>query len=241
MEQQKVLWIVFSVALFALVVVVVGFIWFLPPDDDPSLDTSEAQTAAADMESRGYDPIEWVRQTSDVPGISEVEGDTENEILLVYGESEENSPAVAEKIVPVAEVSETVMEIRVADAAELPTQGTPVGEEPQQREPTVVQTAPTTAPKVVPQPRTVSVTHYWIQAGSFTARSRAENTQQLLAEKGWTSRIISRDVDGRTYFRVRIGPYEAEAEAEKFLEWLRGIDTFEGSYISQMYSSTTVN
>jgi cell division protein FtsN len=85
------------------------------------------------------------------------------------------------------------------------------------------------------------VTQYWIQAGSFASRSRAEQTQTALSDKGINARLTSVDVSGTTFFRVRIGPYDAKPEAEKFLDWIKEIDTFGSSYISEVYTTRTVN
>jgi len=40
---------------------------------------------------------------------------------------------------------------------------------------------------------------------------------------------------------VRLGPYESKAEAEKFLAWLKDLESFKSSYISQVYSTRTIN
>jgi hypothetical protein len=53
--------------------------------------------------------------------------------------------------------------------------------------------------------------------------------------------ITSRDVGDQTYFRVRIGPFENTGEAEKFLAWIKNVNGFESSYVSQVYSTRTLN
>ena len=94
------------------------------------------------------------------------------------------------------------------------------------------------APK--PATRTIKGTEYWIQAGSYTSQTRAEQVKENLQAKGIKSRIVSREVNGENFFRVRIGPYENAQEAEKFLAWIKEIKDFEGSYISQVYVEKTV-
>ncbi|MCK5672758.1 MAG: SPOR domain-containing protein, partial [Spirochaetales bacterium] len=61
------------------------------------------------------------------------------------------------------------------------------------------------------------------------------------AEKGFSNLITIKTVDNSDYFRVRMGPYMSNAEAEKFLEWIKEIDSYEKSYISQVYVQKTVN
>ena len=241
MEQQKTLWIIFSVTLFLLIVVAVGFIWFLPPDVTPLADAETAKQAVTDP-TGGYDPIEWVREDEKVPGLEEsegVEGGNEgDDILIVYGESDREvtdteGTASTEGIKP--SPAENV--IRVAEPT---TPRTSVVVVPRQTAPTPRVATPPTAAVTTP-PRNVNVTQYWIQAGAYKSRARAESAQESLSSEGWSARIISRDVDSETFFRVRIGPYDNKGEAEKFLGWIKGIDSFESSYISQVYTSRRVN
>jgi DedD protein len=77
---------------------------------------------------------------------------------------------------------------------------------------------------------------YWVQAGSFTAKVRAENVKETLASKGITSIIENRDVNGATYFRVRIGPYTSQNEADYWLSLIKSINGFEESQIWQSSS-----
>ena len=129
-------------------------------------------------------------------------------------------------------------------AAEAPVRAAPaaapVAAAPTAPAPTV--RAPSSAEREAPtQPKTERITQYWIQAGSYTTQDRAEQVKDSLQEKGVVSRITSREVDGETYFRVRIGPYENSGEADKFLEWIRNMRGFESSYVSQVYVTRTVN
>ena len=87
MEQQKVLWIIFSVTLFLVVVVVVGFVWFLPSESGQATETTEA-TADNESSSKTFDPIVWVRGGEKVPGVSEEAKNGE-----VTGEQEGDLPS----------------------------------------------------------------------------------------------------------------------------------------------------
>lgn len=251
MEQQKVLWIIFSVTLFLVVVVVVGFIWFLPPEDDREPDIM-AETAGVEAGSEVFDPIVWVREDEEIPGVSE-EAKSETEIeegdlLLVYGEAEQKPETntsdepqkkeIAGVRVVQPQVERVIPETAVTVQERAPARTSPVQvqtSEPQTTVKAPVKTVQASAPK------TERVTHYWIQAGSFQTQSRAEQTQHQLAERGWDTRIISRDVNGQVFFRVRLGPFETKDEAGKFLDWITDIDSFESSYISEVYTTRTIN
>jgi cell division protein FtsN len=265
MEQQKVLWIIFSVTLFLLVVVVVGFVWFLPPADEPSGD--ERPIAGGGDSATMLDPIEWVRDDVEVPGISEATDDSDREteeegdLLLVYGEADEpdtgaqSGQSAEEKETDGAgiQVVETPPETQrpattpaepktaapaPSGTAAKPSAAAPVSPRPAASQPKPAAAAP---PPADTRPKTVRVTQFWIQAGSFRSQSRAEESRDSLAAKGWESRIVTREVGGELYYRIRLGPYDSEAEAEKFLGWLRDLDSFKTSYISQVYTTRTVN
>jgi DedD protein len=240
MEQQKTLWIVFSVTLFLLVVTVVGFIWFLP-NDDALPDGAAVAAAELDREiTAGYDPIEWARETDVVPGLEPSgEEDQSEDILLVYGETPIEEGNSDSDSVATTETAVTRDTITVAAPESKTTNVTAAGQDVAE----VKATAPVvqTAPKERAVSKTVTKTQYWIQAGSYTSIARAKEVQNNLSESGWQARITTRDINDVTYYRVRIGPYEGKPEAEKFLGWLKGLETFETSYISQVYTTQTVN
>ena len=55
---------------------------------------------------------------------------------------------------------------------------------------------------------------YFVQAGAFTRNEDAEQQRARLAIIGQGARITEREQAGRTVFRVRMGPYQARAEAD---------------------------
>ena len=77
---------------------------------------------------------------------------------------------------------------------------------------------------------------YWVQTGAFTAKVRAEGVKETLASKGITSIIENREVDGRTWYRVRVGPYTSETEANYWLALVKSIDGFSDSQVRQTVS-----
>jgi len=74
---------------------------------------------------------------------------------------------------------------------------------------------------------------YWVQTGSFTAQSRAEGAQDTLKVKGFGAVIENRIVNGKTWFRVRVGPYLSKNEADYWLEEIKTIKGFENSQVWQ--------
>jgi DedD protein len=78
-----------------------------------------------------------------------------------------------------------------------------------------------------------NTTDYWVQAGSFSTLSRAEGVKSTLLDKGFTSIIENRTIDGTMYYRVRIGPYTSKNEADYWLALVQTINGFEQSQVWQ--------
>jgi DedD protein len=79
-------------------------------------------------------------------------------------------------------------------------------------------------------------TNFWVQAGSFSSQTRAEGVKETLAAKGISSIIENRNVDGKTFYRVRVGPYASNTEATYWLTLIKQINGFEDSQIWQNQS-----
>ena len=66
------------------------------------------------------------------------------------------------------------------------------------------------------QKNLVADNNYYVQAGSFSQRASAAGLQSKLSQFG-TPKIAQADVGGKTFYRVRIGPFNAKNEAERTL------------------------
>jgi DedD protein len=80
---------------------------------------------------------------------------------------------------------------------------------------------------------TKTITDYWIQTGAFSAIFKAEDVKETLSSKGLTSIIENREIDGKTLYRVRLGPYTTEKEANYWLTLVQSIDGFNDSQVRQ--------
>lgn len=85
------------------------------------------------------------------------------------------------------------------------------------------------APVAQPAPKPAAA--YWVQAGSYTLKSGADKAKASLSERGLVSVIFDSEVQGKTYYRVRIGPYVSQAEADYWLRLVKAINGYEQSLI----------
>jgi DedD protein len=96
--------------------------------------------------------------------------------------------------------------------------------------------APRTVPAAAVKPKAEARNDFWVQTGSFSTLVRAGGVKETLASKGIASIIENREVEGRTVYRVRIGPYTSRNEADYWLSLIKTIQGFEESQIWQSQS-----
>lgn len=229
MEQKKILWILLSVTLFLFIVSITGVVWFYPGRIAVAEEGSSNSPDNPDQAAVDFDPVEWVREGEEFPGLIDSPTDSEEGFSIVYGETESGEPVV--NLV----ADNSIKEVDNNSASSVVTAPVVVNQAPVK----VVSIKETNV--AAPVPNKINVLEYWIQAGSFSSRSRAESASKTLSEKGFSNLITIKTVDNSDYFRVRMGPYISNAEAEKFLEWIKEIEFYEKSYISQVYVQKTVN
>lgn len=253
MEQQKVLIVIISAALFVAAVLGVGLALFYP-------DAGAATEAA-------FDPIEYAREPAEEPREDESataygeesettetedEGDRDERVILLTEESptdadeEEGVSDVAEEeqITSRAARSGTVERKSAADmeTAQEPSsirESEPSREPEPQSRPVRSTTTYESAPDIEPQ--RIRVTEHWIQLISSPNKERVDAVRDRLREEySLGGRLTTREIDSSTYYRLRVGPYDDRGEAEKFLAWIREIDGFSEAYISEEYPLRTV-
>lgn len=242
MEQNKVLMVIVSVAIFFTAVIGVGVALLYPRADADS----QGEVIGSVQE---FDPIEYIRRPDPAPITENNTG--EEPSIIVYG-TEEPIPdgvdgALDTSVKP--EPPEVTITERSAVASRENTGPTDTAEtvarttrsnEPATRTPAAT---PEPVGRAAPQttPREVRVTEYWIQLIASPSRDRVEQANMTLADYSLGGRITTRDVDGTLYYRLRVGPYPSAEEAEKFLEWISDIEGFESAYVSEEYPLRTVN
>jgi cell division protein FtsN len=244
MESRNILLIVICICAFLVLIFGIGFIWSLPEKEG-----REAERPQDDENGSGIDIFEHVRDGSDLPGLEPTEEPSDS-MTIVYGEQEDETETPAEddkekEESGAGEENEKTDETEKEGDYEKKTViiRTPEEEKPEYPKTYIVKPQPTPVPQPTPAPkRLVTEFEYWIQAGSFESRNRADTLNERLAEHGFKGLIKTTvSEEGITLYRVRIGPYQNKKEAEKFLEWLKVLDGMKGSYISQVKVQKWVN
>jgi len=233
-DTKKVLWTVISVGLFLVVFFGTALLLFAPRRGAPQAPAAIGNEAPP----RASEPDEYLRNPAPAPSLDTAAKDPSGDVVVVYGE---NPPASAlpGSLAPNASTASQTAEpgaspgtapaAPVGSALPAPSKSgtyTPAPSNPAAK-------APAAAKPSAAKPKTVTVSEWWIQASSPTSRSRAESLQAELARKGLASVITLKDIDGTTHYRVRIGPYASEKEAQGWRDRIRALPDCSEAYVSK--------
>jgi cell division protein FtsN len=246
-NSKKFLWLGAAVSLFALIVVGAAFILFSPG--------KSAQEVPLDMagkaEPRQDFPQDYV---ADAPQSDNLVTSTTSagDIIIVYGNDQTSgSDAKSAQSKPAA----TTIYVSPTPTTTLAKQTQQPAAQPVPQPAPAVKAAPKAAPSPIPAPTpapTVTTVKapakaapapakapapasgdFWIQAGSFSVRDNADALKASLAAKSLPAAISVKDVDGKSRYTVRVGPYATRAEASKWLSAAQSVKGAEKAWITQ--------
>lgn len=226
METKKVLWTLLSVVIILVVASGIALALAFPRGSSAGAPASVAAVAPP----RSTSPDEYVRTVDPAPvppapaAVSTTPG---SDIIIVYGEKPDAAtiPVAPDKpYVPATSAAQPAVSPKPATTSPAPATSTTTS-------PVTVKPIAKPAAKTPATPKTVA--EYWIQAAAFTSRSRADDLQRELATKNLSTLITVKDLDGVTWYRVRIGPYTAEREAKGWLEKIRVVPGCTEAYVSK--------
>ena len=249
-ENKKLLWIGIAVSAFVLALAVAGVFLFAPHKGSALAPATVNNTAAPKV----ADPQDYLSvppelgQSATTPDAGPSQAG-QGDVIIVYGDKPEDlAPPTAADTAALAS-SATAAGQAGAGTAAAPTAATaPAASSTKPAASTRPATAgaattSTAKPKAsstapvaaAPKP---SAEQYWIQVASFTKRGNADDLKESLSKKGMAASIMVKDIDGKSWYRVRIGPYATKAEAEGWLAKIRGIAGCEEAGIWKPSTST---
>ena len=223
--------IVLLVAFVILsLVTLVGMLFFFPKEQVKPLAATPTTTVTTPLPDE-FDPVEWTRNPQTTPLQS---GTTTGDQGFTVTLPPETTPAT--QTLPPSPGATFPGETPTTATKPATVQSTPVTvTAPPAKAPAA---KPATKPVAKPV-KTVKVTEYWIQVASFKDRYQAENTSKALETQGLKGTLTTATVNGQSVVRVRVGPYTNEAEAGKFLSWLKPVKEYELSYITKVSATRT--
>jgi len=255
-EMKKLLLVAVSVGVFLLVTITTAII-VLTPKTQPQENTysssipyshrngrtqPEIMPPVPAVISNNKEPI--VAIAEEIPEPAEIT-DRNNGDNYIIGVRQPTAAAVPDTRTPSAGASsqrpaidpaQTVTQVRQPASAAQQTQNTSRTQTANNtaasssRNTTASSSRQTTAPRPAPSR---AINDFWVQTGAFSSMVRAEDAKELLSAKGLTSIIDSRIINGQHFYRVRLGPYTTQNEADHWLNIVKVIDGFQSSQVRQ--------
>lgn len=127
----------------------------------------------------------------------------------------------ASGVVNAAPAASAAAPVAEAPPAAAPTPSTPAAKAKSDAPPPA---AAATPPAATPAPAaaTADAYVYFVQAGAFTRPEEAESQKAKLAIQGFTAKTMEREQNGRTVYRVRLGPMDTRDAAEELQRKIEG-------------------
>jgi DedD protein len=258
MEKKKLLLVAVSVGVFLVIVIGASILIFTPRNTlpgpveaavKPSIPAEIPSTAAPENSAQqpvSVDAADMVKNSENIQGLQTPPPTAtaiQENVFYIYGENpnqavtvEKTGDSGAQLVIDVPKPS-TAAVPDVPPATPKPrTAAVPAR---QQTAPAVSagRTPPAGAAKPAPAAvQTNLYDDYWVQTGSFSTKARADGVKETLASKGIGSVIENREVEGKTFYRVRVGPYTSKNEADYWLSLIKSINGFEDSQILKSQS-----
>ena len=212
-EMKKLLLVAVSVGVFLMITIIVALTII------PKGQTQESAYYTSIPLSQGR-----VQPAAEIAAIIPAEA-ANNEIAVIADRTNGASLTIQIPVPSSAAVPDT------AAAAPRPAAAAPA-RQPAAAQPQAARQPSAAAARAAPAASRTS-NDYWIQIGAYSAIIRAEDVKELLADKGLISIIENRNINGQNLYRVRLGPYTSEREANHWLAIVRDIDGFQESQVRQ--------
>lgn len=220
---------VLGVSLAAVTLCGIGYLYFSPAPAE------KVTVAVNDLTDDGTEKTAEEAAAEAFDALTPLTPQTETDKPKIVVAPEE--PSLVETT-PIETAQTDYSRIEIPETAQPSVQPKPKAETPAPKP--VVQTQPQTTPKPVqtptaaPQPKKMSP-RFYIQAGSFSTLANAERAQQMLADNDIRSIIETRNINGRTWYRLLVGAYASKDEANRFKPTVQAVKGFEEAMIREYY------
>jgi DedD protein len=224
-EMKKLLLVAVSVGFFLLVTITVAIIVLTPKTKDNAV---AANIPYSSGRVKNWDEIPPTPATEikepEKTNITETDKNDGNNLTIIIPSPDAETTADVVQTDKPKEIVQPVVAVK-------PPEPVKPAEKPAVKPAAAVKPTTTVKPSAPPAKKTIN--DFWVQTGAFAAQVRAEDAREILAAKGITSIIENREINGKIWYRVRLGPYTSEREANHWLEIVKLIDGFNDSQIRQ--------
>ncbi|MBQ7745957.1 MAG: SPOR domain-containing protein [Spirochaetia bacterium] len=246
MEQQKLLWTILSVGILVLIILGAGMFFFLPSDSTGLAQngkTTEWSKAASPAPEQKAPDVKKTPVQPAAPTPAPKPEIKKTPVQTAQTPAPAPKPEVKKTPVQTTPAPTPAPKATPAPATKPATTTTPKATPApttkpattaqQTTKPAQTQAAkPAQTQQAKPAAATTAKGSYWVQVGSYATTDAAEKTKKDLAAKGYTSSIQSITANGKTYHRVKIGPYASRADVDTLLPKIKALPGMGDSFIT---------
>ena len=228
-ERKKLIWIGISACSFVLILSLAAFFLLTPKKGGAQAPATIGNSAPP----KAQDPQDFLSAPPSAPSLEQPRNQ-DGGMIIVYGDKPSLPAAAAGAQRPADSATPSTAATPAAPAASTKAAAEKAAlSAAKAAAPVAGQKTALAAKATSASPAKAKAAEYWIQAASFTSRGRADELKQGLAEKGIAALISVKDISGKSYYRVRIGPYSVKAEADDWLSRLKGLPGSAEAYVSK--------
>jgi DedD protein len=235
MEKKKLLLVAVSVGVFLVIVVGAAILVFSAKEPGGIAESRYAPETAGSYSRSATTDASSLLSAEELRGLQDPQAASPIQENIITLGTESPIPGTEDKTVisitrpQTAAVPDTVSE---QPAIKPQSQSAQQVSQPAQR----VSAKPVVKPAASVAPSKKTYNDFWVQAGSFSTRDRADGVKKTLDDKGIAAIITNQPINDQTIYRVRIGPYVSRNEADYWLAMIKSIDGFESSQVWESQS-----
>jgi Sporulation related domain. len=201
-RSKKILWIAVAVSGFALIVFLTAFILF-PPNDisqskpfDPTGRSPAKPLSPNDFSAFPSIVVQSSEENARVPDTTQIDG------------TNAQKPTSSVVVVPAPTTNQKTESTQSQATTSAVDKSSTVSK--------------TSSPPSPPKASTPT-SEYWIQVGSFSEKGTADKLRKEFIDRDMNAIIAMKEIGGRTYYQVKVGPYASSEEAKKWLLTVKAV------------------
>ena len=235
MEQQKLLWTILSVGILILILLGAGMFFFLPSDSTGLAQngkTTEWSKAAAPAPEQKAPDTKATPAAPSKPEIKKTPIQTAQTPAPAAKPEVKKTPVQPSTPAPTKQAQTPAPKATPAPATKPAPAATQQTKPAASTQPAAKPAQTQTQAAKPAATATAAKGSYWVQVGSYATMDAAEKTKKELSAKGYTSSIQSITANGKTYHRVKIGPYTSRADVDTLLPKIKALPGMGDSFIT---------
>jgi len=237
-RSKKILWIAVAVSGFALVVFLAAFLLFPPSEASESRPFDLTRRSPSkplspnDFSAFPSIVVQPSGESSQLPTDSQANSTSEKKssstVIVVPAPAANQtnmnaSQTEGESAVASSAPKPASSSVSGQSAVKTPQTSVPAAKPPAASVAPVPAAKPASPPSPLPSTKAASSAEYWIQVGSFSAKGTADKLRDEFTARGMTSIIAVKEIGGRNYYQVKVGPYPSADEAKKWLSTVKAV------------------